>query len=116
MNKASITLTKYQDFFNDRETGQQMQYQYIELELAPNLYAKVSLKPSNLRVIEKYNPDLAQLIHNTPFGYTYTFTEEDQVPEVPKGGSGIGAIYSDNEYSDDEAMDIHKGKKHINIL
>lgn len=117
MKNATISLTKYQDFFNDRETGQQMQYQYIEVEFAPNLYVKLSLKPSNLRVLEKYNPSLAQLITNTPFGYTYHFVEiSPEMPEEPQGDTGIGEIYSNNEYSNDEEMDIHKGKKRINIL
>lgn len=75
-----LNVTKYTDYFNDRETGERLEYQYLEIEMAPNCFAKFSLKNSNLRAIQKYNPNLYQFIHNMPDGVTVPFVEAEIEP------------------------------------
>lgn len=74
MKPANITLTKLKmSFIGDK--GNDVNFDYIEIEIAPNLYAKINLTPSNLRVLQKYNPDLYQIISNTGYGNEILFTE-----------------------------------------
>lgn len=115
MNEACITLTKYKDIFQDRETGKDTEYEYVEVEFAPNLFVKLSLKNSNLRVLSKYNPDLYQLIHNTPYFDPITFAEYYEVSEEPQGDSGLKDIYNNNEDFDDEEENNHKSRKRVVI-
>lgn len=115
MNKAFITLTKYKDIFQDRETGKDTEYEYVEVEFAPNLCVKLSLKNSNLRVLAKYNPDFYQLVCNIPHYDPITFAEYHDVPEEPVGDSGLKDIYSNNESFDDEEENNHKSRKRVVI-
>lgn len=83
MKPASIGITKLKMQFTG-DNGQEVNFDYIELEVAPNLYAKINLTPSNSRVLQKYNPDFYQLIMNTGYGSEIQFTENR-----PKSLDGI---------------------------
>lgn len=74
MKEAKIGITKLNMRFNN-EQGQEVNFDYIEIEVAPNLYAKINLTPSNVRVLQKYNPDFYQLITNIPLGSELVFAE-----------------------------------------
>lgn len=74
MKPANITLTKLKMNFIGKD-GNDVDFDYIEIEVAPNLYAKINLSPSNQRVLQKYNPDLYQLIMNSGYGNEVVFTE-----------------------------------------
>lgn len=88
MNNAIINLTKLNNSFID-PNGQQVNYQYVEIELAPGVFAKLSLKEGNMRLMQKYSPDMYQLISNIPVGQTIVFREV--MPARPD--SGITNVY-----------------------
>lgn len=115
-HNAILTLTKYSDFFPDRETGEKVEFQYLEIEFAPNCFAKFSLKNSNLRCLQKYNPDMYQLVMNIPSGHPVQFIEhyddEDNCTET----SSITDIYKNNDVSDDEDKEVQKNQKRIRIF
>lgn len=93
MKNAIIGVTKYQGQFTDPQ-GQQVIYHYLEFEVAPNVFAKLSLKESNMRVIQKYAPDMFQLINNVPLGTQLVFREVQ--PSSPVHNT-INEIYSGME-------------------
>lgn len=115
-NNAVLTLTKYSDFFPDRETGQRVEFQYLEIEFAPNCYAKFSLKNSNLHALEKYNPDMYQLIMNIPAGTPVQFIEHWKDEDNGTEASSITDIYKNNDVSDDEDKEVQKNQKRIRIF
>lgn len=88
MNNAIINITKLSNSFVDA-TGQQVNYIYVEIEFAPGVFAKLSLKEGNLRLMQKYAPDMYQLISNIPLGQTIVFREV--MPARPE--SGISNVY-----------------------
>lgn len=116
MPNACLTLTKYSDFFPDRETGQKVEFQYLEIEFAPNCFAKFSLKNSNLRALQKYNPDMYQLVMNIPAGHPVAFIEYHEDEESNNEASSIKDIYNNNEVADDEEESKQHSKKHIRIF
>lgn len=90
MKPAILGLTKLQNSFTDPQ-GQSITYTYLELELAPNVFAKLSLKESNLRVMQKYSPEMYQLVVNVPLGQQVIFREVQ--PSSPIH-STINEVYS----------------------
>lgn len=113
---AILTLTKYSDFFPDRETGERVEFQYLEIEFAPNCFAKFSLKNSNLRCLQKYNPDMYQLVMNIPSGHPVSFIEHYNDEENNKEASSIKDIYDNNDIADDEVEVNQKREKRIHIF
>ena len=87
MKEAKLILTKYQGQFTG-DAGELVKYQYIEVEFAPNCFAKFKLNESNLRALQKYNPDMYQLLINISDGYPLDFSHISKTP------NGIGAVYS----------------------
>lgn len=91
---AKLVLTKYVGQFTG-DNGELVKYQYIEIEFAPNTFGKFKLNEANLRSLQKYNPDMYQLLLNIPEGTPIIFKEEARTP------NGIGSVYSlqkeDNE-------------------
>ena len=88
MKNAIISVTKLSNSFVDQQ-GQQVNYIYLEIEFAPGVFAKLSLKESNTRLMEKYAPDMFHLISNMPLGQTIIFREVQ--PSRPD--DGITQIY-----------------------
>lgn len=85
--KAKLEVTKYiGSFIGDK--GDQVKYQYVDIEFAPNCYSRFKLNENNMRTLQKYNPDMYQLLSNVPEGHSVIF---EQIPATP---SGIGEIYS----------------------
>lgn len=74
MKEAKIGITKLNMRFNN-DKGEEVNFNYIEIEVAPNLFAKINLTPSNVRVLQKYNPDFYQLISNISLGQEVVFSE-----------------------------------------
>lgn len=91
MKPATIGFTKLQNSFIGKD-GETVQYNYIELEIAPNVYATISLKESNMRVIAKYAPNMYQLITSAPLGTQYLFNEIQ--PANSFNENSIKEIYS----------------------
>lgn len=87
MKNAQLILTKYQGQFTG-DNGDLVKYLYVEVEFAPNTFAKFKLNEANLRAMQKYNPEMYQLLFNIPEGTPLTFVE------VPKTPNGIGSVYS----------------------
>lgn len=115
-HNAILTLTKYSDFFPDRETGEKVEFQYLEIEFAPNCFAKFSLKNSNLRCLQKYNPDMFQLVMNIPAGHPVSFIEHYNDEDNDTEASSIKDIYKNNEEADDEEEPNQKSQKRIRIF
>lgn len=94
---AELLLTKLHMQFTNPE-GQQVDFDYIEIEFAPNLYVKLNLTPNNCRVLQRYNPDLYQMIINVPLGSEIRFREfhEKNIDGVLPQGS-ITGIYKNQE-------------------
>lgn len=90
MNKAKLAITKYQGQFTG-DQGDLVKYQYVEIEFAPNTFGKFKLNEANLRALQKYNPDMYQLIMNLPEGSPVEFVQ------VAKTPNGIQSIYSSQE-------------------
>lgn len=88
MKNACISVTKLTNSFVDNQ-GQQVNYVYLEIEFAPGVFAKLSLKDSNTRLMQKYAPDMFQLVTNMPLGQTIVFREVQ--PARPD--DGISQIY-----------------------
>lgn len=87
MKNTLLSLTKYVGSFIG-DTGDTVKYQYVEIEFAPNCFAKFKLNEANLRVLQKYAPNMYQLLINVPEGSPLIF---HHVPGTP---NGITAIYS----------------------
>lgn len=88
MNNAVLSITKLTNSFIDTQ-GQQVNYTYIEIEFAPGVFAKLSLKESNLRMMQKYAPDMYQLVMNMPLGQSIVFKEV----QPGRQNDGISQIY-----------------------
>lgn len=90
MNKAKITFIKYQMQFTGQD-GQDVKFDYVDIEFAPNLFVRFKLTPNNVRVLMRYNPDLYQLFCNIPYGLEIPFAEV----ELKKPETTITDIYKD---------------------
>lgn len=96
MNKANITLIKYQMRFTGTE-GNEVQFDYVDFEVAPNLFTRFKLTPNNERALMRYNPDLYQLIKNMPYGHEVIFQEYSEPVKTPEVSRSISGIYSQAE-------------------
>lgn len=97
MKNAIISVTKLSNSFVDAQ-GQQVSYIYLEIEFAPGVFAKLSLKEGNMRLMQKYAPDMYQLVSNISLGQTIVFREVQ--PSRPD--DGISQIYrNQNEYENE---------------
>lgn len=97
MNNAVLSITKLTNSFVDSQ-GQQVNYTYIEIEFAPGVFAKLSLKESNLRLMQKYAPNMYHLVMNTPLGQSIVFKEVQ--PSRPN--EGISEIYRNQNELENE--------------
>lgn len=93
MNKASITLIKYQMRFTG-DQGQEVQFDYVDFEVAPNLFSRFKLTPNNERALMRYNPDLYQLIKNLPYGHEVIFIESTAEAVKTANPNSISGIYT----------------------
>lgn len=96
MNKANITLIKYQMRFTGTE-GNEVQFDYVDFEVAPNLFTRFKLTPNNERALMRYNPDLYQLIKNIPYGHEVIFQEFSEPVKTPEVSRSISGIYTNAE-------------------
>lgn len=97
MNNAILSITKLTNSFVD-PNGQQVNYTYIEVEFAPGVFTKLSLKESNLRLMQKYAPDMYQLLMNLPLGQTVVFREV----QPSRKDDGISEIYRNQNIIENE--------------
>lgn len=95
MNKAQFSVIKYQMNFTGKD-GEQVKFDYIDIEFAPNLFVRFKLTPNNTRVLMRYNPDLYQLLCNIPYGTELHFAELPLSSNTPQG-SVIKDIYTNAE-------------------
>lgn len=97
MKNAIISITKLTNSFIDPQ-GNQVNYAYLEVEFAPGVFAKLSLKDSNMRLMQKYAPDMYQLISNIPLGQSIIFREV----QPARSDDGISQIYrNQNEFENE---------------
>lgn len=87
---ARIALTKFLDTFTGAQ-GETVKFEYVEVEFAPNCYCRFKLNSANKRCLQKYAPNMYQLLSNIPLGHTVMFIQES--PET----SGIEGIYNGQE-------------------
>jgi hypothetical protein len=87
---AKLGLTKYIDAFVG-DNGERVNYEYVEIEFAPNCFAKFKLNTANKRALQKYAPNMYQLLSNIPAGVQVAF-EEMPLDENP--GTTIGELYA----------------------
>ncbi len=96
MNKAQFSVIKYQMNFTGKD-GEQVKFDYIDIEFAPNLFVRFKLTPNNTRVLMRYNPDLYQLLCNIPYGTELKFAELPLNNSNTPQGSVIRDIYTNAE-------------------
>lgn len=96
MNKATLTLIKYQMRFTG-DQGQEVQFDYVDFEVAPNLFSRFKLTPNNERALMRYNPDLYQLIKNIPYGHEVIFEESRAEAVKTTNTKSISGIYTNAE-------------------
>lgn len=96
MNNATITLIKYNMRFIG-DDGKEVSFDYVDFEVAPNLFSRFKLTPNNSRALQRYNPDLYQLLCNMPYGHEVLFKEYSE-PTVPKATvKSLSGIYTNSE-------------------
>lgn len=97
MNKinARIALTKFHDVFVGKD-GDQVNFEYVEVEFAPNCYCRFKLNNENKRALQKYAPNMFQLLSNIPCGTPVIFEELDNKVDV-KVSSELENIYKNSE-------------------
>lgn len=96
MNKACLTLIKYNMRFTG-DDGREIQFDYVDFEVAPNLFSRFKLTPNNERALARYNPDLYQLIKNIPYGHEIIFQEFSEPVVKPSATKSISGIYTNAE-------------------
>lgn len=96
MNKAQFALIKYNMRFTG-DDGREITFDYVDFEVAPNLFSRFKLTPNNERALMRYNPDLYQLIKNIPYGSEVIFQEISAPQEVPKPSKSLSGIYTNAE-------------------
>ena len=97
MKPAVLSITKLTNSFIDTQ-GQQVNYTYVEIEFAPGVFTKLSLKESNLRLMQKYAPDMYQLVTNMPLGQSVVFREI----QPSRANDGISEIYRNQNELENE--------------
>ena len=96
MNKANISMIKYVMEFTGND-GNLVKFDYVDFEVAPNIFARFKLTPNNERAVMRYNPDLYQLIKNMPYGHEVIFQEYSEPLKTPAPSKSISGIYSQAE-------------------
>lgn len=96
MKEAVISLTKLVNSFVGQD-GERVNYEFVEIEFAPNCYATFKLNSANKRALEKYAPDMYHLLTNCPVGSSMIFRRDN--PAIRKDLEGI---YSSNR--DDNSL------------
>lgn len=97
MKEAIITLAKYSMSFTG-DNGQEVKFDYVDVEFAPNLFVRFKLTPNNERALARYNPDLYQLVKNMPYGSVCPFVEYHPAErKSSKRETTITDIYSNSE-------------------
>ena len=87
MKEACLEITKYVgSFIGDK--GDQVKYQYVDIEFAPNCYSRFKLNENNLRTLQKYAPNMYQLLMNIPEGQPVVFKEYHEPRQ------NVGEIYT----------------------
>lgn len=71
---ARIALTKFIDTFTG-QNGETVHFEYCEIEFAPNCFCTFKLNNSNKRALQKYAPNMYQLLMNIPCGFPIIFEE-----------------------------------------
>lgn len=96
MLPSTLTLTKYFMQFTGQD-GQEVKFDYVDVEFAPNLFTRFKLTPNNARAMERYNPNLYQFLHNIPYGSPTLFREASRAPEELDKAKTIQGIYTHSE-------------------
>lgn len=96
MNKANISMIKYVMEFTGQD-GNQIKFDYVDFEVAPNIFARFKLTPNNERAVMRYNPDLYQLIKNMPYGHEVIFQEYSEPLKTPEASKTLSGIYTNSE-------------------
>lgn len=97
MNKAIINCIKYQMRFTG-DDGREVVFDYVDFEVAPNLFTRFKLTPNNQRALQRFNPNLYQLFTNIPYGVVIPFQElELNSPIDEEKKKTLSGIYSTAE-------------------
>lgn len=91
MKDAKILLTKLVNSFIG-DNGERVNYEFVEIEFAPNCFATFKLNSSNMRALEKYAPDMFQLLNNCPVGSSMVFRRDE-----PAIRSDLDGIFSQDK-------------------
>lgn len=91
MKDAKLVLTKLvNSFIGDQ--GDRVNFEFVEIEFAPNCYATFKLNNANMRALEKYAPDMYQLLSNCPVGSSMVFRRDE-----PAIRSDLDGIFSQDK-------------------
>lgn len=99
MKDVNLILTKYfGQFVGDQ--GDKVNYEYVEIEFAPNCFARFKFNENNKRVLQKYAPNMYHLLCNIAYGYPVQFTHT--ADDIKKNKGKITDIYKDSENTENE--------------
>ena len=96
---VNLILTKYLGQFVGDE-GEKVNYEYIEIEFAPNCFSRFKFNENNKRVLQKYAPNMYQLLSNIDYGYPVQFSHSRD--DIEKNKGKIAEIYKDSENTENE--------------
>lgn len=96
--ECNLALTKYVGQFVG-DNGDKVNYEYVEIEFAPNCYARFKFNENNKRVLQKYAPEMYHLLTNIEYCYPVVFSHKEK--DVKKSGK-IADIYKDSENTESE--------------
>lgn len=97
MEKAIINCIKYQMRFTG-DDGKEVVFDYVDFEVAPNLFTRFKLTPNNQRALQRFNPSLFQLFTNIPYGIVVPFQELELTSSQDEGRKKtLSGIYSTAE-------------------
>lgn len=92
---ARLALTKFHDTFVGQD-GSTVNFDYVEVEFAPNCFCRFKLNTANKRALQKYAPNMFQLLSNIPAGTPVLFEELENKVDV-KVSSELESIYKQSE-------------------
>lgn len=98
---AKICLTKFLDTFVGQD-GNNVNFEYVEVEFAPNCYCRFKLNNANKRCLQKYAPNMYHLLTTIPYGCPVAFEEMPLDSEV----TSIGDLYKNAESTSDSDMNM----------
>ena len=90
---ARLCLTKYIDSFVG-QSGEQVNFEYVEVEFAPNCFCRFKLNSANKRALQKFAPNMFQLLSNVPCGTPVLFEE---LEDKQLAASELRDIYNNSE-------------------